>query len=149
AKAAQIAADLNAYAANGLYGHVLGVFFDLSARIEDNVAADFMEQQPDAMLEHFAETYLGYLMLEVLYDAMITGDVSSFESLQAERILIAEAKSKWVTPGQYISEAERIARLRDRAEDSPFKLAVDTEAAETASNLSAVAAEHRYSDVTK
>jgi len=149
--AAQIAADLNAYAASGLYGHVLAVFADLSSKIEDNVAADFTEQQPDAMLERFTESYPGYRMLQVLYDALITGDVSSHESLQAERILIAEAKSKWnwVTPGQYVSEAERIAKLRDRAEDSPGQLAVDTMAAETARKLNATVSGHHYRDVAK
>jgi len=151
AKAAQIAADLNAYTANDLYWHVLNVFAGLPSRIEDNVAAAFMEQQPDAMLEHFADTYPGYLMLEVLYDALITGNVSSFESLQAERILIAETKSKWkwVTPERYVSEAERIASLRDRAEDSAIELATDTAAAETARKLSAAVSGHHFSDVTK
>ena len=153
-RARQIATDLNAYVANDLYGHVLGVFADLPSSIEDNVAAAFMEQQPDAMIEHFADSPLGYFMLQVLYDALITGNVSSFESVQAERILIAEAKSKWkwVTPGQYVSEAERIAGLRDRAEDSlviPEEFVVDTMAAETAHVLNDAAAEHRYSYVTK
>ena len=150
-RARQIATDLNAYVENDLYGHVLGVFADLPSSIEDNVAAAFVEQQHDDKLKHFADTWLGYFMLQVLYNALITGNVSSFESLQAERILIAEAKSKWkwVTPGRYVSEAERIARLRDKAEDSPQELVLDAVATETAHVLSAAVSGHHYGDVTK
>ena len=91
-RVSQTAKDLNAYVAKGLYQHVIDVFDDLPSSIEDNVAAEFVESQPDANLVRFATSDKGRDMLDVLYKAMITGNVSSFEALQSERILIAKAK---------------------------------------------------------
>ena len=86
-------------------------------------------------------------MLQVLYNAIITGDVTSFESMQAEKILYAEAK--WMPRAQYLDEVARIAKLRDTDEDSPEEFLTDMLATELALKLSGEAAAHRYSDVTK
>ena len=145
---------MNVYVANELYQHVIDVFDDLPSKIEDNVAAAFVESQPDASLEKFAEHPKGREMLDVLYEAMITGSVSSFESLQSERILIA--KTKHPLKGQeeqaeehYVAQAERIAALRDRAEDSHNELVVDMAATLVAHELNNYVAEHRYQDIKK
>jgi len=143
----QLAKDLDVYAANNLYAHVIEVFNDLPSNIEDNVAAEFVELQSNAKLEEFAETYDGRAMLDVLYEAMITGKVSSFESLQSERILIA--KAIWIPPEEYVAQAERIATLRDVAEDSLTELAVDMIASEAAHELNADVAKQLYGDVVK
>jgi hypothetical protein len=149
-----IAHDLSDYVAKHPrpYAHIREVFNNLDKvekGIDDNVAADFIELQTQTpgRLEEFAGDREGRAMLDVLYQAIITGKVSSFESVQAEQILIA--KAKWMKPGEYVGEAERIARLRDRAEDSPGEMAVDIVATETAHVLNDAAAEHRYSYVTK
>jgi Domain of unknown function (DUF4157) len=156
-KVSQIAEDLNVYVANNLYAHVIEVIHFWKAReLDDNVAAAFVEQQSDAKLEDFAadKDKDGLTMLDVLYEAMITGDVSSFESLQAERILIAKAKQvtpeqKGIPPEQYVAEAERIANLRDVAEDTVEELVVDLVAAKTAHELNDDVAKQRYGDVIK
>ncbi len=152
-KAERIAEDLKAYAAAHLYGHITAVFDDLPSDIEDNVAADFVASEPDAKLAEFAASG-GDAMLDVLTEAMITGHVTAFESLQAERILLAKAQPR--RPGEaqplsaetYTKQAERIAELRDRAEDSSiFDKAVDQGATEIAHELNALAAQRRYRDI--
>lgn len=152
-KAARIAEDLKPYAAAHLYAHIIEVFDDLSSDIEDNVAAEFVAAQSDAMLEEFSASG-GNAMLDVLYEAMITGHVTAFESLQAERVLLAKAKPK--RPGEaqpipadsYMEQAERIARLRDRAEDTSLPdLANDMRATAIAHELNAAAAQRQYRQI--
>jgi hypothetical protein len=48
-----------------------------------------------------------------------------------------------------VSEAERLAKLRDMAEDSPTELVVDVAASEIAQELHGDVAGHRYGDVIK
>ncbi len=62
-------------------------------RNEDNVSAAFLELQFNAgRLDQFAESAEGRRTLDVLYDAVITGDVSDFERQQADRILDVKAR---------------------------------------------------------
>jgi hypothetical protein len=151
--AESIARDLNDYVAkhSSPYDHIIEVFHNLNRRVEedidDNVAAAFVELQSDAKLEQFASVEKGRDMLDVLYEAMITGHVTSFESLQAERILIA--KGRWIPLEQYMAQAERIARLRHMAEDPPVELAVDMAASKTARKLNDDVAKRRYGDVIR
>ena len=147
-----IARDLNDYVAKNPspYEHIIEVFHYLNRHDrdkEDNVAAAFLALQPDAKLEEFASAKKGRDMLDVLYEAMITGDVSSFESLQSERILIA--KAKWISPQQYAAEVERIARLRHKAEDNPTEFVVDLGASKTAHELNDDVAKRQYGNVIK
>jgi hypothetical protein len=159
----RIAEDLNAYAAKHLYPHIIEVFDDLPSKIEDNVAAAFVESQSDAKLEEFSATG-GNAMLDVLYEAMMTGHVTSFETVQSERILIAKAKPKTsgavqpISTDEYVAEAEQIAALRDKAEDidilsgfvvSEGYLAEDAVAATLAHELNVDVAKHLYRDVIR
>ena len=117
-----IAHDLHNYAAKNPapYAHIISVFGKLGFRHRGhNVAADFTELQSDAQLEMpcLSSDPKGPDMLDVLTEAMITGSVTAFESHQAERILMAQAKS--VPAEQYVARADRIARLRHRA-SPPF-----------------------------
>ena len=147
--AAQVAQDLHVYAAKELYAQIINEFGKLDSDIEDNVAADFTELQSDAQLEKYAGSSdpKGPDMLDVLYEAIITGSVSAFESLQAERILIAKANR--IPRAEYVAQAGRIAGLRDRAEDraSIDKLGVDIVATMIAHGLLGSVTEGRYRDV--
>ena len=154
AYAAQVAQDLHVYAARELYAQIINEFGELRADIQDNVAAAFVELQSDAQLETYAGSSdpKGPGMLDVLYEAIITGSVSAFESLQAERILIAKAnlaKANRMPGAEYVAQAERIAGLRDRAEDraSIDKLGVDIVATMIAHGLLASVTEGRYRDI--
>jgi hypothetical protein len=100
-----IAHEFNKAVAEGRYGDVIQAMDDLSARIEDNVASHFVELQPPARLEEFAVDDEGRVMLHVLYDAIITGGVTPFERLQADRILEAEAKTSRVPTGPALKQA--------------------------------------------
>ena len=64
------------------YTFVRAVFHALPKKWEDDVAEAFVKLQPNSRLEHFALTLEGRAMLDVLYDAMITGYVTSFEEEQ-------------------------------------------------------------------
>jgi hypothetical protein len=145
---AQIAVDLDVYAKGEQYAHVKKVFDDdINSDIEDEVAGDLMELQQETDLDQFAKSEDGLAMLGVLYEAMITGHVTSFESVQSERILIAQAKAKAITSEQYGVQAERIADLRDKAEDSQQELIFDSQARAIARALSAEIATRRYEDI--
>ena len=62
-------------------------------RDEDNISADLIELMSDADLAAFAGTPGGRRMLDTLYEAIITGDVTAFETSQAARILDARHRS--------------------------------------------------------
>jgi hypothetical protein len=105
--AGEIAHELNRYVAthSSPYAHVGEVLHNTSSDFEDNVAAAFIELQSDSALEQFAVNHEGRAMLDVLYEAIITGNVSSFERKQAERIITA--KSKQIPPAQYIAQMKQ------------------------------------------
>jgi len=141
----QIVRDLKEYVAKtpSPYKHVIEVIrFSEAKELDDNVAAAFTELQSLAELEKFAATQEGRQMLDVLYNAMTTGKVSSFERLQSERILFA--KWKWVP-----TEVYKIAELRDPAALVPGEAAVDLKASEIAQKLNADVAKNLYRDVIK
>src|SRR5439155_6992078 len=68
------------------YAFIKQVFDVIPSKWEDNVAADFMAQLSELELYQFSRSAAGRDVLDVLYEAMITGDVSSFERHQAARI---------------------------------------------------------------
>ena len=61
--------------------------------LDDDIASRFVTMQSPDRLEAFAANGDGRAMLDVLYQALITGDVTGFERLQADRILLAKAKT--------------------------------------------------------
>ena len=140
--ASEIARDLNDYVAkNPLpYKHVIEVVHFSEAReLDDNVAAVFTELQSLAQLEKFAATKEGRDMLDVLYYAMTTGKVTSFESLQSARILFA--KWKWMP-----TEVIKITQLRDPAVAEPW---VYLRASKIAEDLNDDVSKNLYRDVIK
>src|SRR5262245_6293873 len=87
--------DLKEYVAShpSPYKYVIQIIrFSQKQDLDDNVAADFVESLSAAQLEHFASTPEGREMLDVLYNAMMTGHVTSHETLQADRIVYAKWK---------------------------------------------------------
>ena len=132
--------DLKEYVAShpSPYKHVIEIIrFSQTQDLDDNVAADFVESLSAAQLEHFASTPEGREMLDVLYNAMMTGHVTSHETLQADRIVYAKWK---FSP----AEVYKVAQLRDPdAVPSPIVLTVPKRADE----LNHLAASKRYRDV--
>ena len=103
--AAEMAQVLNQDVAKGLYGEIIAKIQDLSHEIEDNVASHFIELQSPARLEMIAADKVGRAMLRVCYEAIITGAVTDFEKLQAERILEVQARrTHEKSPEEYVQQ---------------------------------------------
>ena len=133
--------DLKEYVAShpSPYKHVIQIIrFSQKQDLDDNVAADFVESLSAAQLEHFAPTPEGREMLDVLYNAMMTGHVTSHETLQADRILLY---AKWkFSP----AEVYKVAHLSDPdAAPTPIVLT----ARKRADRVNHLAASKRYRDV--
>jgi Domain of unknown function (DUF4157) len=77
---------------------------ELDSGDEDNVAAAFIKLQTPPKLDQFASTKEGSAILDILYEAIITGDVSDFERAQAARII--DAKKNHITVKEYIADTE-------------------------------------------
>jgi uncharacterized protein DUF4157 len=138
-----IARDLDDYVAKNAqpYKHVIEVVhFHKKKELDDNIASAFTELQSLARLEKFAAAEAGREMLDVLYEAMATGDVTDFERLQANRILYA--RWKWVP-----TEVYKTAQLRDPAIDTPEEAAVDLDANKIAQDLNDDVAKNHYREV--
>jgi hypothetical protein len=88
------------------YPFVRAVFDALPSEVEDNVAAEFLDRMPDWRLHVFTLAAEGRGMLDVLYQAMITGSVSAFERKQAERIL--RAKKYRTTQEQFLESLQHL-----------------------------------------
>ena len=84
------------------------------SRYEDNVASHFVALQTPAELVAIARDPNGQTMLHFAYEAIITGSVSAWERMQAERILTAMAAA--AVPG-----ADDLKRL-----ESPLVFALDS-----------------------
>ena len=82
------------------------VFDALPAELEDNVAAELVARTPDGGLHVLTLSADGRAMLDVLFEAMITGSVSEFERKQAERIL--RAKEYRTTQAGFVESLERL-----------------------------------------
>ena len=60
---------------------------------EDNLGAEFVKKLPESKIEQMAKTYDGRSMLTIVYEAIITGDVTEFEREQANKVLMAKARA--------------------------------------------------------
>jgi hypothetical protein len=65
---------------------VRAVFKAISAEYEDNVGAAFVKRLADPKLDQITATADGRATLNILYEAIITGDVTEFEREQTNRI---------------------------------------------------------------
>jgi hypothetical protein len=90
------------------YGFLRAVFKALPSSYEDNVAADFVVLLDNNRLNQFASTDEGRAVLDILYDAMITGDVSSFERYESERIMQANATRTPLSQYEAYQQSRRI-----------------------------------------
>jgi hypothetical protein len=89
------------------YDYVIEVFHQISSSWEDNVGAELIDKTSIDRLKLYASSSLGHKMLNILYEAIITGDVSEFERKQANKILevtqisqksyVAQAQSQLLT----------------------------------------------------
>ena len=80
---------MTTFLAAGRYDAITKIIRDAAASIEDNVAAHLIELLTTPQLEAAAKVGPGRTMLDVCYDAIITGSVTDFERLQGDRILAA------------------------------------------------------------
>jgi hypothetical protein len=81
------------------------VFIEIGSDYEDNLAAAFVSMLPNETLDRFASSDEGTETLDILYEAMITGDVTSFQRTQAQRVLFA--RTRRTAPEDFISQAKR------------------------------------------
>ncbi|MFC5730874.1 hypothetical protein ACFPQB_18275 [Nocardioides vastitatis] len=100
-----IAAGLKERVRGQQYGLVRAVVQEVEARIEDNVVSTLMNLLLDVDLGRAAESGDGRAMLDVMYDALVTGDVSSAERKSSTRIL--DAKRKQVPQDTFLSGMDR------------------------------------------
>ena len=130
--AGMIAKDLAQYTAQNRnpFPHIREVFHGLDSDIEDNVAAAYTEKLSAEQLEGFAMTKDGQEVLDLLTEAMLTGHVTSFEALQADRIVTA--RNEWKSADEHDKAVRRVAALRHAAEDSPYQMAVNEQAMQLA-----------------
>ena len=84
------------------YDYVLEVFHQIPSRWEDNVGAELISITPMTRLKLYALSPQGRRMLNVIYEAIITGDVSEFERKQADKILEATQ----ISQANYISQVQ-------------------------------------------
>lgn len=92
------------------YNYVFEVFEairDWDSDYEDNLGAEFINQLPKSKLEQFANDRDGRQTLSLIYEAIITGDVSAFEREQANKVLMAKAQA--YKPDDYMS----LSRVRE------------------------------------
>ncbi len=88
--------------------YVLEVFKAIPSKWEDNLGAAFIKRLPNWYLDRFAATSQGRYALNIVYEAIITGDVSEFEREQAKRII--ETKLRQIGPEAYIKGAKRTSQ---------------------------------------
>ena len=81
---------------------VFELMSDKISSLEDNVGAELMGKTVDPMLQLYASVPEGRGMLDAIYAAMITGNVSDFERAQGDRIL----KAKAISEKEYIAQVE-------------------------------------------
>ena len=82
------------------FGQVIDFIRQVGDNVEDNVSSHLIEMLTTLQLEDAAKDPAGRLMLDVCYDALITGTVTPFESFQGDRILAARVKGRAIGPGE-------------------------------------------------
>jgi hypothetical protein len=112
-QAAKIAATLTQDIARKNYDGVIKKVRQDSS-IEDDIASRVTSLLSPQRLDELAVDQKGGAILDVLYDALITGSITAFEKLQADRIL--DAKKKAISPQSYLAGTKRgkIFPLSDR-----------------------------------
>ena len=85
------------------FAYIRERFADLSSNEEDNVGAAFVQLQSDLNLARIAANPDGRRTLDIIYQAIITGNVSDFQRKQAARIL----QAKQLTPPKDRQAAEK------------------------------------------
>jgi hypothetical protein len=86
------------------YPFVRAVIAELPSKIEDNVTADLVNRLP-LPISVIGLTSEGRAMLDVLYQAMITGDVSKYERKQADKIIAFRMGR--VSESEFVGEMSR------------------------------------------
>jgi hypothetical protein len=92
------------------YQYVTEVFeaiHDYDSDLEDDLGAEFINQLPSAKLDQMAKAYDGRYTLTVLYEAIMTGDVTAFQREQGNKVLMAKARA--YDPADYV----RLSRFRE------------------------------------
>ena len=87
-RAEALAKQLHLYVAKhpSPYDFIRKLFDIIPSDYEDNVASNFVAQLDELQLIRFAVNDPGHTTLDMLYEAMMTGDVSGFERQQAARL---------------------------------------------------------------
>jgi hypothetical protein len=78
---------------------VRGVFEEIPDDREDEVGAEFIHRLEDYTLVDLASTPEGRAMLNIVYQAIVTGDVTDFQRKQSDRIL--QAQGEHLTIGEH------------------------------------------------
>ncbi len=97
-----IAYELNFALVALRYDYIMEVFDQLPSAWEDNVGAELISMTPIERLKLYALSSQGHKMLNILYEAIITGDVSDFEREQATKILEATK----ISQASYVAQSE-------------------------------------------
>ena len=87
------------------YAFIRAVIEALPSKFEDNIAAEFVGRLPTTRLNVLSLTAEGRALMDVLYEAIITGDVSAFEREQTERIF--EAKKYRMSQAKFLQNLNR------------------------------------------
>lgn len=87
------------------YAFIRAVVEALPSKFEDNIAAEFVGRLPTTRLNVLSLTAEGRALMDVLYEAIITGDVSAFQRKQTERIL--EAKKYRTSQAKFLQNLDR------------------------------------------
>ncbi len=83
---------------------------EIGSAHEDELAAAFVKRLTEPQLDRMATSSAGRATLTRLYEAMITGDVSSFQREQADKILVARLRH--MSPEDYIRATKQNAQGR-------------------------------------
>lgn len=101
------------------FAYIIRVLKAVGKKKEDNLGAAFVKRLSDPELDRFASSSSGRHTLNVLYEAIITGDVSEFEREQANRIIMI--KMRRLAPEDYLKSMKMTSsRLPTRI--FPFRL---------------------------
>lgn len=95
----QAGADLLQRALRGDYDFVREVFGELSWGDRDDVAYEFVHAATETQLDGLAASQGGGGVLDLVYDELTAGSVSSEEQLEADRVLAA--KGRRVSPEEF------------------------------------------------
>jgi hypothetical protein len=110
----RLAAQLSAYVEwhREPYAFIRAVFEEIPSDYEDNVAAAFVARLDEVTLDEFAAAAAGRATLNLLYEALVTGDVSEFQRQQSDRLLKAQGEHLVMGDRQMIFPVRNIGVLK-------------------------------------